>query len=74
LQLTGPALQQSDVDPHAPPTPTQLIWLTSTHCPCSQNPEQHSKPAPHAPPVVPAGTLDVQLASAQKPRMFGVFS
>ncbi len=50
MHLTTPALQQSLVIVHAPPSPTQLCLLTSTQTPVSQNPEQHSKPFAHTMP------------------------
>jgi hypothetical protein len=78
VQPTDPALQQSVLALQAPPTPAQATWLTPTHCPALQKPEQQSKPLTQAAPAsvtpgmssLPGVTEAMQAEMVQKPRMF----
>ena len=74
VHVTAAGLQQSATVVQLSLTPWQLTLLTSTHVPMSQNPEQHSKPAPHVPPAVGPDAEAVHCASAQNPRMLVVSS
>src|SRR6185369_2346701 len=69
-QFTLSLLQQSAATLHESPSSLQTNVFVSTHTPESQKPEQHSKPAWHAPPPF----VGMHAASAQKPRMFVVSS